>query len=116
MESSIKEKIVLTGPDWVLIVLNWALLGMMWLFCIKGFMKLPDQIPTHFGISGEVDGYGTKSTVFLLPALGTLLSSVFMMLMQFPGSFNFPVAVTDTNRDKLYRLGKQSLIIKPPIL
>lgn len=32
--------------------------------------KLPEQIPTHWGIHGEVDGWSSKSTaVFLLPCI-----------------------------------------------
>lgn len=35
-----------------------------WLIYI--YPKLPDIIPTHWGISGEIDGYGSKKTVFFL--------------------------------------------------
>ncbi|MFI5461425.1 MAG: SdpI family protein [Isosphaerales bacterium] len=31
--------------------------------------SLPEQIPTHWNIRGEVDGYGGKWTLFLFPAM-----------------------------------------------
>ncbi len=31
--------------------------------------SLPEQIPTHWNIRGEVDGYGGKWTLFLLPVM-----------------------------------------------
>ena len=31
--------------------------------------SLPDQIPTHWNIRNEVDGYGGKWTLFIMPAI-----------------------------------------------
>jgi uncharacterized membrane protein len=33
------------------------------------FPTLPDQIPTHWNIRGEVDGYGGKWTLFIFPVM-----------------------------------------------
>lgn len=33
------------------------------------YAGLPDRIPTHWNIKGEVDGYGGKWTLFLFPAM-----------------------------------------------
>jgi uncharacterized membrane protein len=30
---------------------------------------LPDTIPTHWNIKGEIDGYGPKATLFLMPGI-----------------------------------------------
>lgn len=32
--------------------------------------RLPDLIPIHFNLFGEVDGYGSKQMIWLWPALG----------------------------------------------
>jgi uncharacterized membrane protein len=44
------------------------------------FPSLPYRIPTHFNASGEVDAWGHKSTIFLLPSImgGT---SIFVYLI-----------------------------------
>jgi uncharacterized membrane protein len=33
------------------------------------YVSLPDRIPTHWNIRGEVDGYGAKWTLFIFPAM-----------------------------------------------
>lgn len=44
----------------------WALV--LWLY-----PKLPDTIPTHFDLKGNPDDYGSKQTIFTLPAVASLL-------------------------------------------
>jgi uncharacterized membrane protein len=41
---------------------------------------LPDQIPTHWNIKGQVDGYGGKWTLFLFPAMTVPLLLLFYFL------------------------------------
>ena len=42
--------------------------------------KLPEQIPMHWGISGEVDEYGKKSELFLLAGLNILFGLLMPLL------------------------------------
>ncbi|MGB4044410.1 MAG: DUF1648 domain-containing protein, partial [Thermacetogeniaceae bacterium] len=63
---------------------------------------LPDVIPTHFGISGEADGWGSKNNLF-----GLLGASVFIYVMMtvlnfFPHIFNYPVEITEKNARAQY--------------
>ena len=37
--------------------------------------KLPDEIPTHFDYRGNMDGYGSKNTVWIIYGLAFLLSA-----------------------------------------
>jgi uncharacterized membrane protein len=41
---------------------------------------LPDRIPTHWNFKGEVDGYGGKWTLFLLPVMTAPLLALFYFL------------------------------------
>ncbi|WP_165071541.1 SdpI family protein [Paludisphaera rhizosphaerae] len=41
---------------------------------------LPDSIPTHWNIHGQVDGHGTKATVFLMPVIATVMLVLFAFL------------------------------------
>lgn len=57
-----------------LTVLAWAVSA--WFY-----PSLPQRIPTHWNIHGQVDGYGDKLwSVFLLPAFTTLMLVVFAFL------------------------------------
>ena len=53
---------------------------------------LPDQIPTHFGLNGEPDSWGSKNSIFLAPAIlcgvGFLLFILFQNLGKVDPKFN----------------------------
>ncbi len=45
------------------------------------YPSLPQQIPTHWNIKGEIDGYGNKSwALFLLPGVAVLIPLLFYFL------------------------------------
>lgn len=63
---------------------NWLLLGIIlstFLIGILLYPKLPDKIPLHWNLSGEVDNYGGKFFgTFLIPALNLLMFFFFLFL------------------------------------
>ncbi|HBM74158.1 MAG TPA: hypothetical protein DD429_01200 [Clostridiaceae bacterium] len=50
------------------------------LSCIA-FNFLPDKIPAHYGLNGEVNRYGSKTEVFILPVI-VILFGLFLLLME----------------------------------
>jgi uncharacterized membrane protein len=50
----------------VLLLAMFAMVGLSW-------SGLPDMIPTHYGASGLPDHYGSKDSIWLVPAIGTSL-------------------------------------------
>ena len=63
------------------------------------YADLPDTIPIHYG----ADGYGSILTIFLLPAIGTLLFAGLTMLNKYPHLFNYPHEITEENKERSYR-------------
>ncbi len=55
---------------WVLTLLPIAYIVYIW-------PQLPAQVPIHYDLHGEVNGWGDKSTIFLLP--GIMVVSYFLM-------------------------------------
>lgn len=50
------------------------ILGLAFAFVIAVYPRLPDVVPTHWGISGEADGWGRKwPSVFILPGMGLFI-------------------------------------------
>ncbi|MGB3547256.1 MAG: SdpI family protein [Saprospiraceae bacterium] len=45
------------------------LLAVPFLYLLTIYPGLPEQIPVHWNIRGEIDGYGAKSLIWLLPLL-----------------------------------------------
>ena len=71
----------------VMLVVIGALIAMM-------YADAPDVVPTHFGPSGEPNGWGSKSGV-LIPCLVITIASIFLMVSAyFPHKINIPVEVS----------------------
>ena len=101
---------VLEGTSlWLLI----AICAYAWLV----YNSLPETIPTHFNIHGQVDGYGSKWSVFIFPALALVLYIALSILNRFPHVFNYPVAITSENALRQYTLATRLLrIIKTSVM
>ncbi len=84
--------------------LGWFLFLVGWILAGTFFFYLPEIIPTHFGINGQVDDYGNRLTIFLLPAIGSLVFLLLKFLVNRPETFNFPVKITQENAQYQYRL------------
>ncbi len=84
-----------------------ALLGLT----VYWWPTLPAIIPTHFGIDGKPNAYGSKATILLLPALLLLLTVGFSALARYPWIFNYPVVITAENAARQYRRGRTVLTV-----
>jgi uncharacterized membrane protein len=53
-----------------------------WLFSIAVYSRLPEQVPVHWGISGDADRYGSRfEGAFLMPAI---MVALFVIMQWFP--------------------------------
>jgi uncharacterized membrane protein len=62
---------------------------------------LPSRVPVHFGLNGHPDGFGSKTILWVLPATAVVLYLTLTVVSRYPAYFNFPVPVTDLNRQTL---------------
>lgn len=70
---------------------------------------LPGAVPIHFGITGEPDDWAGKESLLAFGVLSLGLYIFLTWLNRRPQSFNYPVPITEHNRERQYRIG-QSLI------
>ena len=73
------------------------------------FIKTPDIIPVHFGISGKPDSYGSKWALIILPVVGLGSYLLLTMLNRYPHIFNYPVTITEQNAEKQYAVATRML-------
>ena len=66
--------------------------------------KLPEQIPTHYNMAGEIDAYGGRGILLLMPIIGLVMNLTLAIVGRFPQSWNTGVRVTVLNRTRGYRL------------
>ena len=58
----------------------WLLALLPLLLVAVVYARLPDQVPMHWGINGEVNRWGSKSELWLVGALGPLFALLFQFL------------------------------------
>jgi hypothetical protein len=88
---------VLNGLAIVCLVTGFVLVLMYW-------SQLPDRIPTHFNAVGEVDDWGPKGMLWLLPAINIVLVPGILVLQRFPWVANIPITINASNADYQYGL------------
>lgn len=88
----------------ILLIVNTLLLIVIWVFAGVKYAGLPDIIPTHFDIQGNVDGESGKMTIWLLPCIATVIHFLFILKSNNPNSpfVNIPGNFRNQKNRKLY--------------
>jgi uncharacterized membrane protein len=94
----------LNNVDILLEVLGWVTLILIWILTFIKYQSLPDTIPVHFNAAGNVDQYGGKGTILMLPIIATLLFAGLTILNRYPYIFNYPVRITPDNAERQYMI------------
>ena len=102
-------KIELTIVDKIIEAIALLVLASTIILVAYYYNKLPGIIPTHFDFSGKVDDYGSKSSIFTLPILSTLLYIGLTVLNKYPQTFNYLGEITLDNAESQYRFATRFL-------
>ena len=70
------------------------------LVCI--WSRIPGTVPTHFNAAGIADSYGGKGILWMIAA--TVILLLLSLIEKVPSIWNFPVAVTEENKERLYKI------------
>lgn len=91
--------LIATALPFLLIALNWA--------------DLPERVPMHFNSAGEVDGWGSRLSIFLLPGiLGGTTLFILILAYKVPNEqLNIPFEVTEQNAAEHYALARLLLLV-----
>ncbi len=109
MEKRPRIPINLTKTDYLIEVIGLIGIACLIILPIYFFNDLPDQIPNHFNTYGQVDSYGNRGIIWLLPAVGLFLYISLTILNKFPFALNYPAKVTNDNAERLYTLGTRTI-------
>lgn len=67
--------------------------------------ELPAEIPIHFNGKGEVDGYGPKAMLWILPVINFGMFALLGWAPKTPFSmFNYPVTITEENAARQHQI------------
>ena len=92
--------------DIVVDILCLILLVGICVYLISQWNDLPDKVPGHYNLNGEVDRWGSKSELLILPIMGWVLYIGITALETFPKIWNTGVTITEENKERVYRLIK----------
>ncbi|HQQ40874.1 MAG TPA: DUF1648 domain-containing protein [Clostridia bacterium] len=97
-------KLKKTAWDWITETLSLALVLGTILYLILMWKAIPDTIPAHYNAAGEVNRWGGKSELLMLPIIGGILYFFITLIQQYPQAWNTGVTVTEENRERVYRI------------
>lgn len=75
-------------------------LSILYIFVMWG--KLPEEIPGHFNGAGEVDRWGSKIEVLIVPFIGIFLWILLGLLEKAPQMHNYPARLNESNVEAFY--------------
>ena len=83
----------------------------IFIYTIRFYIKAPDIVPTHFGINGQPDSWGSKNMLFIISGIATVLYLFLTIMSKKPHLFNYPVIITEENAKRQYKLAIEFLSI-----
>ncbi len=79
-------------------ILGLILIVAIFIYTAFKYPMLPDKVPTHYGVTGEVDSWGGKGHLWIVPCVSAVLYGLVTLASFFPNSWNYPAKIDE---DKL---------------
>lgn len=86
------------------------MLAAAFLFIIWMWGRLPSRIPIHYNGAGDVDGWGSKWSIWFLYIMSLVLYGGVTLVERHPEIWNTGVTVTRKNKDSVYLLIKHLIV------
>lgn len=106
-----KDRIPDTRFHKVIKLVTLVILIVMIIYPVIMWSTLPAKLPMHYNASGEIDRYGSRAELFIMPVIGILMYGLLTLVTSFPSTWNIPVTITRENRFRVYQCTKSMLIL-----
>ncbi len=73
------------------------------LYIIINWSNIPDPLPMHYDLAGNVDRWGDKTELIILPIVTLIMYAFMSAIGYFPQVWNTGVSITEENRERVYR-------------
>jgi hypothetical protein len=92
-------------------IITGLFLAFMIIILFANWSSMSESIPIHYNAAGEIDRWGKKISVIILPFIGLFLYALISIVSQFPEAWNIPTKLTVENRLQAYHYTKTLLLI-----
>ena len=72
--------------------------------------RLPERVPMHYNAAGEIDSYGRRWTVWIVPVCTVLMYQLLYLVERHPRWWNTSVTITRENSGRVYATLKNMLV------
>ncbi|MCI8639274.1 MAG: DUF1648 domain-containing protein [Coprococcus sp.] len=104
-----KIEIKKTKMDIILEILCLTMLIGAAFYMLIRWHSIPDKIPMHYDWNGNIDRWGGKIELLILPVMTWLMYLFLSAVEHFPRVWNTGVSVTEDNQTRVYRTLKYLL-------
>lgn len=73
------------------------------LYLIFNWSSIPERVPLHYDWAGNIDRWGHKTELLILPIMSWFLYLMITGMEQFPKIWNTGVTITEENQVRVYR-------------
>jgi len=77
------------------------------LFLIISWGDLPSEVPAHYNAAGDVDRWGSKWELVILPGIGLFLLLFLNLFEKYPEWHNYPKRFNASNATQFYLVSRQ---------
>lgn len=104
-----KIKILKTKSELVWDIIGYTIFVGSITLLIFNWNTLPDKVPAHFNAVGEVDRWGSKMELFILPVLGIFFAGLMQLVEKFPETHNYPERFNEENAKEFYLTSRKTM-------
>lgn len=76
--------------EWIGDIIGYSFYLGSLIFLIYNWNGLPDEVPAHYNALGEVDRWGSKMELLILPLVGAFSAVLMQLFEKLPESHNYP--------------------------
>ncbi|MFC4387791.1 DUF1648 domain-containing protein [Gracilibacillus marinus] len=102
-----KLKLKKTRSEWLWDIVGYSVFIGAIIFLIYHWNALPAEVPAHYNAAGEVDRWGSKFELLLLPIIGVFLTLLMQWLERVPHIHNYPERLNHENAEAFYFISKK---------
>lgn len=91
-----------TKSEWIWDIVGFLMYFGSIIFLMVIWNELPEKVPAHYNAAGEVDRWGSKWELLILPGVGLFIILLMQLLEKRPEMHNYPKRFNETNAAQFY--------------